>query len=604
MHIRPLSGDQVKQFVHNWYRIVEKGLAKDPEQAESIARQKAESLIQRLQEPEFRARRVFELTRNPLLLTNICLVHRHRGELPRKRAWLYQECIDVLLEHWREGKHLRVGVSAEDGRRVLQPAALWLHREEGRTRAKAAELAPHIEPALQAVNWSGGSTGNFLRTIRDESGLLTGWDQEHYGFMHLGFQEYLAAREIRRRAQAGDHQILRELASHFGESWWQEVGLLLVGLDDPSLFTPYMREVVCQPAFAAFPNLVEMVLDDAAETSPQPFVELLETACGRDRQLSRRFMGLVQRPFRGSWVSGKNQELWQRQLVALQVLERLDADAVERLVPGLAMHPSPSIRNWLAARRERVRQRSGQTLQDVLFAEPGGYELVRIPAGVFMMGSSQREEGRRDSEGPQHEVLVPDFYMGRYPVTNEQYAQFLKENSKAAAPKYWADRSLNQPRQPVVGVSWEDARDYAAWAGLRLPSEAEWEYACRARTITPYYTGDTETDLDRAAWYIENSGNGLHPVGEKEPNGFGLYDMHGNVWEWTEDDWHRNYEGAPTDGRAWVDSPQRGSGRVIRGGGWRGVARFCRSAVRGNGVPGVRGSRVGFRLSRSVALGP
>jgi hypothetical protein len=200
MHVRPLTSDQVKGFVHNWYRIVEKGLAMDPEQAEGIAAEKADHLVRRLQEPDFRARRVFELTRNPLLLTNICLVHRHRGALPRKRARLYEECIDVLLEHWREAKGLKVGVSAEAGRRALQPAALWMHSEEGRTRAKGTELAPCIEPVLKAVDWTEGTAEDFLGTIRDESGLLTGWDQEHYGFMHLGFQEYLAAREIRSRA--------------------------------------------------------------------------------------------------------------------------------------------------------------------------------------------------------------------------------------------------------------------------------------------------------------------------------------------------------------------------------------------------------------------
>ena len=124
VHLRPLTEEQVEIFVHNWYGIVEKGLAKDPEQAEGIAREKADKLIKRLREPDFRARRVFELTRNPLLLTNICLVHRHRGSLPQKRARLYEECIDVLLEHWREAKGLSVGISAQAGRRVLQPAAL------------------------------------------------------------------------------------------------------------------------------------------------------------------------------------------------------------------------------------------------------------------------------------------------------------------------------------------------------------------------------------------------------------------------------------------------------------------------------------------------
>ncbi|MDL1958220.1 MAG: hypothetical protein LWX01_06765 [Deltaproteobacteria bacterium] len=136
-------------------------MAKDPELAESIAAEKADNLVKRLQEPDFRARRVFELTRNPLLLTNICLVHRHRGGLPHKRARLYEECIDVLLEHWREAKELKVGVTARDGCRALQPAAYWLHSKEGRTQATAEELKPHIEPVLKAVDLEGRHNRGF-----------------------------------------------------------------------------------------------------------------------------------------------------------------------------------------------------------------------------------------------------------------------------------------------------------------------------------------------------------------------------------------------------------------------------------------------------------
>jgi len=184
--------------------------------------------------------------------------------------------------------------------------------------------------------------------------------------------------------------------------------------------------------------------------------------------------------------------------------------------------------------------------------------------------------------------------MGRYPVTNEEYGRYLAENPKAKEPDYWAKREFNQPQQPVVGVSWEDAGQYARWAGLQLPGEAQWEYACRAGTRTRYHSGDTEKDLDRVGWYDENSGKKLHPVGEKAPNGFGLYDMHGNVWEWVEDDWHDSYKGAPDDGSAWVENP-RGSARVIRGGCWLDSAWRCRAACRIGVEPGIRDSLLGFR---------
>jgi formylglycine-generating enzyme required for sulfatase activity len=593
MHLRPLTEKQVEIFIHNWYKIVEKSLAKDPDQAEGIALEKADSLVERLREPDFRARRVFELTRNPLLLTNICLVHRHRGSLPRKRARLYEECIDVLLEHWRGAKGLSIGVTAQAGCRALQPAAYWLHSEEGRTRAKASELAPRIEPVLKDVKWTQGTTEDFLRTIRDESGLLTGWGIDNYGFMHLGFQEYLAAREIRSRA-CDEPQVLQELASHFGESWWQEVGLLLLALEDPSLFVPFMREVVKLPAFAKNPQFVEMCLDDAAETSPKPFEEILRED------------------------PGKSKKVWARQLVALRVLEQLKPDAVERLQTKLAQHPSADIRRWF-------QEKAAQEKLDVITADRGGYELIHILSGQFMMGSPESEEGRFSAESPLHEEQVTDFYLGRYPVTNEDYGRFLSENPDESEPEFWADRELNQPRQPVVGVSWEDALRYADWAGMRLPTEAEWEFACRAGTHTRFYTGDKEKDLDRAGWYRNNSqvqphilpvrlpiaiyslGNNSqaqsYPVGTKEPNAFGLYDMHGNVWEWVEDDWHDEYKRAPDDGSAWIDSP-RGANRVIRGGSWDYYASGCRSAVRNSYEPAGRYRDVGFRLARFVALGP
>jgi formylglycine-generating enzyme required for sulfatase activity len=242
--------------------------------------------------------------------------------------------------------------------------------------------------------------------------------------------------------------------------------------------------------------------------------------------------------------------------------------------------------------------------QTVITNEADGYELVKIPAGTFMMGSPEDEEGRDEYEGPRHKVHVQAFLMGRYPVTNAQYQKFLEANPKTSEPEYWADRKFNQPQQPVVGVSCKDAKAYARWAGLRLPSEAEWEYACRAGTTTRFSSGDADKDLDAVGWYDGNSEGRLHPVGEKAPNGFSLYDMHGNIDEWLEDDWHDNYDGAPTDGSAWLDDP-RGTDRVIRGGCWYDGARLCRSAGRDRGGPGYRSrGRLGFRLSRSIASSP
>jgi formylglycine-generating enzyme required for sulfatase activity len=228
-------------------------------------------------------------------------------------------------------------------------------------------------------------------------------------------------------------------------------------------------------------------------------------------------------------------------------------------------------------------------------AERGGCELVYVPSGRFTMGSAEGEQGREEHEWPVHEVYVRSFYLCRYLVTNEEYGRFLKACG-AKKPDQWADPQFNRPRQPVVGVNWEEANRFAEWAGGRLPSEAEWEYACRAGKKTPFCSGDGEQHLARVGWYRGNSGGKLHEVGEKEVNGFGLYDMHGNVWEWCEDDWHGSYEGAPADGSAWIDK-SRSSARVARGGAFLNPPGVCRSAFRFRAVAVGRNKVLGFRIA-------
>jgi formylglycine-generating enzyme required for sulfatase activity len=196
-------------------------------------------------------------------------------------------------------------------------------------------------------------------------------------------------------------------------------------------------------------------------------------------------------------------------------------------------------------------------------------------------------------EKPAHEVtLSTPFYMGKYEVTQEQYQEVMGKN-----PSQFKGR----PDLPVEVVSWDDAREFckkvSAKTGrvLRLPSEAEWEYACRAGTETLYHSGDDESSLDKAAWYAGNSKRATHPVGQKEASAFGLCDMHGNVWEWCEDDWHHSYKGAPVDGSAWIDKP-RDAHRVMRGGSWYFYPGYCRSAFRFNLDPGRRCNLLGFRV--------
>jgi formylglycine-generating enzyme required for sulfatase activity len=216
-------------------------------------------------------------------------------------------------------------------------------------------------------------------------------------------------------------------------------------------------------------------------------------------------------------------------------------------------------------------------------------EMVLIPGGRFKMGSS--EGNGCHVEWPEHEVTMDDFYIGKYPITQAQWEAVTGGNPS----HFEGNKNL-----PVENVSWSEAKKFCAKLSrmtgreYRLPSEAEWEYACRAGTA-----GDHAGKLDEMAWYRENSGEKSHPVGEKQPNAYGVYDMHGNVWEWCEDVLHMNYQGCPSDGEAWWSGGDSGQ-RVKRGGCWADYETNCRSANRGWGGVHERGHYCGFRVASSV----
>ena len=214
-------------------------------------------------------------------------------------------------------------------------------------------------------------------------------------------------------------------------------------------------------------------------------------------------------------------------------------------------------------------------------------EMVKIPAGTFTMGSDEN-----DDEKPKHQVKLQEFYLGKYPVTQEQYQTIMGNN-----PSNFKDN----PKNPVEMVTWDNAQEFCqklrekTGKKYRLPSEAEWEYACRAGTQTRYYFGDDEMKLGEYAWYGENSDSKTHPVGEKKPNNWGLYDINGNVWEWCEDGWHKNYENAAKDGTAWNDNHSQTNRKVLRGGSWDVNPWYCRSAHRFYLTPDLPNHLLGFR---------
>lgn len=247
-------------------------------------------------------------------------------------------------------------------------------------------------------------------------------------------------------------------------------------------------------------------------------------------------------------------------------------------------------------------------------------EMVRIPAGEFMMGApssetSQTSRWRTPSggriywdkgdilyESPLHRVRIKAFELGKYPVT---FAEWDAANAAGANLHRPEDEGWGRDRRPVINVSWRDAQLYIGWlnsntsGGYRLPSEAEWEYACRAGTTTAFSTGDSISER-QARFYCSSTA----PVGSYAPNAFGLHDMHGNVWELCEDVWHRDYNGAPSDGSAWTSGSDGWAvSRVCRGGMWKLAAPQLRSAHRYCADPAARDSLYGVRVARTIEIG-
>ncbi|MEO1622874.1 MAG: formylglycine-generating enzyme family protein [Cyanobacteria bacterium J06632_3] len=287
----------------------------------------------------------------------------------------------------------------------------------------------------------------------------------------------------------------------------------------------------------------------------------------------------------------------------------------------------------------RYRERQAQFfIEDslTLGSEQTPLDMVLIPAGEFLMGSPPDELGRDvygklnddfkdvDVEGPQHVVTLPSFFMGKYPITQAQWRAVaklpsLKQELDPDPSKFKGDN------RPVEQVSWLDATEFCArlqrhtQRPYRLPSEAQWEYACRAGTTTPFHFGNSITtalaNYRGTDWEYEGNtysgsyGQGPHGEYREETtdvgsfdiaNAFGLYDMHGNVWEWCLDHWHPTYEGAPTDGSEWLSSDENAS-RIIRGGSLALNPEYCRSAIRVYDTPESRSDYSGFRVVCSSA---
>jgi formylglycine-generating enzyme len=278
------------------------------------------------------------------------------------------------------------------------------------------------------------------------------------------------------------------------------------------------------------------------------------------------------------------------------------------------------------------------------FTNSLGMKMRMIPAGEFLMGSQETEKDRSENEGPQHQVrITKPFYMGDTTVTKDQFAAFMRDSGyrtdaekagnswlvvgttyKVVDGMNWKSAGFEQAgNHPVVHVSWNDAKAFCSWLSkkegkeYRLPTEAEWEYACRAGSTTQFSFGDDDDDLHKYGNYCDRSNtNGFTwqdkahqdgydrtaPVGSFKPNPWGLYDMHGNVWQWCEDLYEEDYYRKSPD--ADPTGPAQGNERVIRGGSWYRNPRFCRSTFRKQYLPVTRCDDFGFRVVVSGSKTP
>ena len=570
-HVRPLDEAQVERFIHDWFHAAYGKLHGAGHTAVELAEVDCGQLLNILALPEYQLGRMRELATNPLLLTILCIVFHQERQLPTGRAELYAHCVRVLLEHWRRGLYATYDTKAAQS--VLARIAWWMHQQQDLASAPLTDLTHEAARGLADVAESSGLGRDgeaFVKRMREEAGILamSGDGAGRCGFLHLSFQEYLASDYAASENQSGF------LAQHASESWWREVALLSLR-GSRSYCESFFRALLAAGVAENNAELFDRCLTEALHPVASPFLEALRGSAGKP-------VGAILRLLRNLVKNLTTEERQELEQTCRDLVASSDTNS------AVFMQSEGFAREILSEMKVRLPKTGRKTGPQTNTHERTGITFIEIPAGKFQM-----------SEDPSHLVrLTQPFWLAKYPVTNSQYELFLKSTSARAKknqPEYWDDRRFNQPEQPVVGVSWDDAQAYCQWAGCRLPTEAEWEYACRAGSEQAYCFGDDRRLLREYAWFEANSNGQTQPVGTKKPNAWGLHDMHGNVWEWCQD-WYGEY---PTEVAVDPLGPTQGSNRVIRGGSWDCAAAYCRAANRGRIEPSDRSSNLGFRVCLS-----
>ncbi len=585
---------------------------------------------------DLQARNMREVAENPLLLTLVALVLRQPDfvSIPRRRSALYAAALPHLVrrDYTEPGQTELTPAERRVARGALGQLFLRLHGTADETLTPKRVAALLDSPDLAEVRAQVEATPRFgdaaglLTTLARRTALLdlVPGTADHYTPPHRTLREFYVAEVLAGDLKGSDPddptppslQLALDQA-RTNPATWAEVLALACGLLDDVRAERLVRQVMAQETA----ELTYRVVAEAEQVSEATLLEVLGMTREDDPEAWQKgwddrqnlldrlpelvpgpevALGLLQQ-FAQVTTHGADLYFVWRHLVELG--EGRFGDATE--VPD-------AVRRQARDRAETLwRDHRPEAAEAVLEALEDRGWWVPIAEGTFVMGSPEGEVGRSNDERQHHVHVTTGFEMMAVPVTNELYEHF--------DTGHVVDRRPNtDENHPVVSVTWYEAAAFAQWlqaahrardpSSLRvvgLPHEVEWEYACRAGTTTRFASGDTEADLAKVGWTGANSGGNTHPVGKLEPNAWGLYDLHGNVWEWCSSPRDPYPSGSRThDPLPPVDLTDSGAGRVVRGGSFDYGAQFARSADRVGWLPSYRVPDLGFRLVRAPAPQP
>ena len=593
--------EEIQEFVGKWTTALERAARGDTPVATLEAEREREELLGAVhRNPGVRG-----LAANPLLLTILALMKRQGVTLPERRVELYDQYVRTLLSSWNRARGLgrppTRDLDVVETVRILAPLALWMHQvSPGVGLAKQGDLQRKLEEIYRERGEADPErvARRFMEGVREYAGLLLERGAGRYGFVHLTFEEYLAAVGIARLGQRDIEPIVDILGEHVGDPAWREVALLTVG---------YLG-----------------VVQQWEEISSDVLKAFIEREPGEPGQA----LVLVGEAVVDAWPGGVMPGCKEKVVQALVgAVRREDVQPVLRAAASRALAK-------LGDPRPGVSVDPATGLPDILWCY--------VPPGPFTMGSADDDEMASDYEKPRHpnDSIIEGYLISRYPITNAQFAAFMEAGGYRER-QYWTEAGwrlkeqqgwtgpydpgepFNLPSHPVVGVTWYEAVAYCRWLGerlqvsgfkfqvwrdgqpetlslepktltVRLPSEAEWEKAARGTDGWRYSWGD-DPDPDRANY--DQTGIGTTSAVGCFPGGVSPYrveDLSGNVWEWCATKWEGSYEGYRGD-----NDPEGDDVRVLRGGAFSDEARYVRCASRLRLNPSYRYRYYGFRVVAS-----